>query len=257
MRLPRPVRRITDLVTRRIPVPIMSGVNRSLLWNLASAGSGHASGRRELTRMRVLDALIRPGDTVWDLGAHQGFVTLLASRRVGPSGTVYAFEPAHENRAVLRRHVRWNRLVNVHVLPFALGSFDGDATFGGGATSRMHALGQGDETVAVRTVSSLVGSGLPSPNFVKIDVEGAEAEVLAGAMSVLRSDTRLMIAMHSTTAYEACLALLRPAGFVVVESRALVTCRQGEWRGDPDAYFHGTSYAGADEDRRLLHALGL
>src|SRR5687767_2781122 len=135
MRVPAGVRSFTDPILSRVPVPIVSGVNRGQWWSLVSAGSGYASGRRAAEQMRLLNALLRRGETVWDVGAHHGFVTLCAAKRVGPTGVVHAFEPCASNRAALRRHLRWNRLTNVEVHPYALSDADGESCFGSTATS--------------------------------------------------------------------------------------------------------------------------
>lgn len=170
MRIPAILRRWLDPLTERVPVPVMAGVNRGRWWNLASSGSGYVTGRRAHGQMELLRLLISPGDVVWDVGAHHGYVTLLAAGRVQPDGWVHAFEPGDRNARILGRHVRWNRLENVSVHRIALASYVGSAGFGGGTTSKMHALGGGEEEVPVRTAESLVGSGAArAPTFVKID----------------------------------------------------------------------------------------
>ena len=257
MRVAGVVRRVTDKALETIPLPILSGVNRGMRWSLVSWGSGYGSGRRTQRQMEVLAALVRPGDIVGDVGAHHGYVTLCAARRVGPSGQVHAFEPSARNRALLERHVRWNRLSNVKVHPYALSNHDGSARFGGNGTSKMFALGGGDEVVEVRTASSLVADGIcPPPTFLKIDVEGAEADTLAGCLSVLPRDARLVIAVHGPEVDERCTALLEAAGYLLTASRELDRCRRGAWRGDPDLFCTGPEARGCDRDLRALRAMG-
>src|SRR5690606_20691149 len=154
-------------------------------WSLASAGHGYATGRRAAAQTRLLESLIHPGDIVWDVGAHHGYVALFAARRVGPAGQVHAFEPSRRNRRMLERHMRWNRVTNVRAHAFALSAFDGEARFGGEHTSKTFALGAGPEVVNVCTAATLVARGVcPPPTFVKIDVEGAEADVVAGLIGM-------------------------------------------------------------------------
>ncbi|MHB1225547.1 MAG: FkbM family methyltransferase [Gemmatimonadaceae bacterium] len=240
MQLPETVRRLTDPLLVGVRVPILSGVNRGQWWSLVSSGSGYASGRRASGQMRLLAALMRPGDTVWDVGAHKGFVTLCAARRVGRNGSVHTFEPSERNRAVLRRHVRWNRWPNTVVHPFALSDYDGECCFGGTGTSKMYALGGGSEVVQVRTAATLVAQDVcPAPTFVKVDVEGAEGCAIAGLLPVLPRNARLLIAMHGPEADERCCTLLGDAGFRLVPSGALERCRAGEWESDPDLYCIG------------------
>jgi FkbM family methyltransferase len=237
MRFPRFVRRIFDPLTERIPLPVVGGLNRGRLWSLASSGSGYASGRRAAPQMRLLASLIREGDVFWDVGAHHGYVALMGSQRVGPGGRVHAFEPGPRNVEVLRRHLRWNRVRNVDVETRALGAVNGEAGFGGGDTSKMHALGGGDERVEVRTARSLIADGeAAAPDVVKIDVEGGEADVLEGALDALPATVRLVIAIHSAVADRACVSMLDKHGFSVLATPELERARMSRdpWSGDPD-----------------------
>ena len=257
MRVPQSIRRVTDPLLERVPVLIAGGVNRGLWWNLASAGSGYASGRRAALQMRCIASLVKPGDVVWDVGAHHGYVTLCAARRVGRTGSVHAFEPSARNRRLLSRHIAWNGFDNVVIHPYALSSYNGDATFGGTDTSKMLHLGGGTERVGVRTADSLVTSGVvPAPSFVKVDVEGAEAELLQGAGDLLRKDARLVIAMHSREVFQQCSAILRAAGNSLVESRALSACEHADWIGDPDLYAAGPARTDKAREAEALRAVG-
>lgn len=207
--------------------------------------------------MRALAALIRPGELVWDVGAHHGYVTLCAAGRAGRSGAVHAFEPAARDRRLLLRHLRWNRIRNVEVHPYALSSFDGSAAFGSATTSRTQTLGGGSEIVLVRTATTLVRSeGLPAPTFVKMDVEGAEADALRGAMEILPAVARLLIAVHSRETYRDCVALLERAGYEVVDSPRMPDRRTGVWCGDPDIFAIGPAYADRERDRSVLRECG-
>ncbi|MDZ7780600.1 MAG: FkbM family methyltransferase [Gemmatimonadota bacterium] len=237
MRLPRLVRRLIDPVTERIPVPVVGGLNRGRFWNLASAGSGYATGRRAGPQMALLHDLTGRGEVFWDVGAHHGYVTLMAAARVGPEGHVEAFEPGLRNMRLLRRHLRWNRVANATVRPLALGAFEGEADFGGGDTSKMHALGGGSERVTVRTGRSLIEAGtVAPPDVVKIDVEGTEADVLEGLLDLAPPTARFVVAIHSRRSDRACVALLREHGFSVRATPELERARRdgGAWPGDPD-----------------------
>lgn len=257
MRVPAFVRRVTDPILTAVRVPVLSGVNRGRRWSLVSAGAGYATGRRAHEQMALLARLLRPGDVMWDVGAHHGFVTLCAARRVGPGGQVHAFEPSMRNRALLLRHMRWNDASNVAVHPFALGAADGEASFGGDFSSKTFALGGGGECVPVRTAASLVADGTcVTPTFAKVDVEGAEGDMLAGAMPVLRDDARLMIAMHTRETDAQCRALLEARGFTTVASQALQACRAGAWSSDPDLFCMGPAATGRDADLQALRDTG-
>lgn len=257
MQLPGWVRRVTDPLLADVRVPVLSGVNRGRWWSIISSGSGYGSGRRTSAQMKLIAALLRSGDVVWDVGAHHGFVTLCAAARVGPAGSVHAFEPSARNLALLHRHVRWNRHTNVVVHPFALSDYDGESRFGGTTTSRMYALGRGSEVVQVRTVATLVEQNTcPAPTFIKVDVEGAEADALAGALPILPRRARLLIAMHNKEADQRCTAMLRGAGFELLASRALAACRRGPWHSDPDLLCIGPEATLEPHERDCLRSAG-
>jgi FkbM family methyltransferase len=206
-------------------------------WSVVSAGRGAVAGTFERDRVAAITSMVRPGDCVWDVGAHKGYVTLAAASRAGADGRVYAFEPAPPNLAFLRRHVEWNDLSNVEIMPYAVSTADGTARFGGSGSSITYRLGQGSFDVRVRSMASLLFEGLRAPDVIKIDVEGSESDVLRGARGVLRSHMLVFAAIHSFEQYVACTGLLQEAGFRVVPSGAvsrILAQRPVVWEADPD-----------------------
>ncbi|MDZ7778685.1 MAG: FkbM family methyltransferase [Gemmatimonadota bacterium] len=230
---------------RSVPVRIRNGPNAGRRWSLAASGRGVWSGRYERDRFEALESLLREDDVFWDVGAHRGYAALVAEGVVGSAGAVRAFEPSAENRRYLHQHLRWNRADRVAVHPAALADFDGTADFGGAGSSVSHRLGGGTEAVEVRTISSLVDDdGLAAPTFLKIDVEGAEGRVLAGARSLLTSlrarEARVPLALlsvHSARELRACLGFLRSFDYRVVGSTHLpvfMDLLDEPWYEDPD-----------------------
>lgn len=251
MQLPHRVRTAGQRVLGGIPVPIASGPNRGRRWSLAALGRGYGSGAFARERLEALAAVTRPGDCFWDVGAHKGFVTLAAARMVGGSGRVVAFEPAAENLSFLQRHLRWNHAGNVDVRPLALGSTPGPAPFGGGSSSVAHRVGAGLETVRVETGKRLVElEGLPAPDVLKIDVEGAEAAVLRGAEGLLRGHEALLISTHSRALYEECAGWLLERSFHVLHSRDAAACLAtgSPWTSDHDLLAVGPSRGASVRD---------
>jgi FkbM family methyltransferase len=224
---------------RRIP----EGPNQGLVWSVVSSGRGYGRGTFEPARAETIASLIQAGDCFWDIGAHKGYVALIAARRVGEAGRVYAFEPSRSNLWFLRKHLEWNRADNVQVVAAALSSYDGVAHFGGGSSLALK-LGVGCESVVVRAIQSLlVGRECQPPTFLKIDVEGAEADVLMGAASCLEQpDLALLVSIHSRQQYDRCAALLDQHGYRLINSGALSRALSSDWhdsafsdgRGDPD-----------------------
>jgi FkbM family methyltransferase len=152
---------------------------------------------------RLMDRAIRPGAIVVDVGANIGYNTVYASRRVGPTGRVVAVEPAADNVRVLRENIAANTLENVIVHAVAAGrAHELRALFLRGQVSAVNSLFPesvyatvtGVEQVRVAPLDDLVEG---DPDLVKIDVEGAELDVLAGMTRLLRrSAIRLIVEWH-------------------------------------------------------------
>jgi FkbM family methyltransferase len=146
-------------------------------------------GRYEGELQERLASTLRPGWTVYDVGAQIGFVSLLCGRLVGPDGAVYAFEPDPSNFAQLAEHVDANGAANVHARNAAVWSSTGAVTFSTDETHPVRFTGRVEEggpgtTVPATTIDEFAARNRP-PDVMKIDVEGGEEAVLAGAARVL------------------------------------------------------------------------
>jgi FkbM family methyltransferase len=236
-RMPRWLGEMLAVPIRNVPVRIRSGPNAGLRWSLAVAGRrGYLNGTYEGPRFEVLRRLMAEGDCFWDVGAHQGYVALAAAQAVGPHGRVFSFEPSAHNGWYLRTHVRWSKLPNITIMPVAVGAADGSARFGGSQNSVLFRVGEGNETVEVRSVDSLVADGLPPPTFLKADVESSEVELLRGAARTLPQVDVAVISVHSMHLYRQCVTLLEKANLVVYHSPRIARVLAGlePWGGDPD-----------------------
>jgi FkbM family methyltransferase len=139
------------------------------------------------------------GEVVFDVGANVGAFALAAARLVGPTGHVYCLEPVPGNQAVLAKNIEANALTNVTVIPRAVGDKCGELALHLGSVGTMHSgifdFGKGDRTVPVTTLDALTEElGLPRVDFVKIDVEGMEAQVLRSATETLRRHKPFIVA---------------------------------------------------------------
>jgi FkbM family methyltransferase len=164
-----------------------SQMSESVFWDRRYAA--------EEAGLRFLERFLQPGETVVDAGAHEGYYTLFASRRVGPGGRVIAFEPSPRERKALRWHVLINRCWNVRIVRLALGSELAEAEFHvvDGAQTGLNSLKPPailDQTSTLKVqITSLDdwarGQNLGRVDFIKLDVEGAELSVLRGARELL------------------------------------------------------------------------
>ena len=207
------------LVPDGLDIPVVSGPNTGLKWRTGSSVHGCWLGTYERDKVELLSRFVKPGMVAYDIGANAGYYTLLLSRLVGPAGKVYSFEPLPENLVNLTHHVLRNGLTNCHVIQGAVSDRSGIASFQVAASSSMGSIGERDSALQVSTftLDSLVeGAGLPPPDFVKMDVEGAEGLVLAGARNILRSQpSTWFVAVHGPGPARATTRALLDAGCTV------------------------------------------
>jgi FkbM family methyltransferase len=185
--------------------------------------------RRGDLAFRVLRALIRPGDTVIDVGANLGVYTFELSRLVGPRGRVHAIEP--DPPSIARLEGLRHRLPNITVHPVALSDGRGTATLNvpvvrGRRVSTLASLTvppwhDGLEHVAVTVDLEPLDAVVPAEgrlaSFVKIDVEGHELAVLRGAAATLRALPAMLIEIeqrHQRTDIRATFEHVRAMGYI-------------------------------------------
>ena len=137
---------------------------------------------------RWLEARLSPGDTFIDVGANVGYFSILASRLVGPNGSVVAIEASPTIFGRLERGLRSNRLENVRAVHAVVASEEGsqmvylgpDWHTGLTATHLEPELTPESEVRAAALPALLTPGELGRARFMKIDVEGAESDVIAG-----------------------------------------------------------------------------
>jgi FkbM family methyltransferase len=167
-------------------------------------------GRYEQDEIRLVHALLKPGDTAIDVGSHIGFFTMVMASLVGPGGRVYAFEPLDTNAELLERSIAENRFADRVVFQrAAVGASSGSATLtfpaetlnSGGA----YLLRTGSSPLTgnqIRRVPMVALDDLPLKRpvrLIKMDVEGAEPLVLQGAERLLREDRPTILSeVHPT-----------------------------------------------------------
>lgn len=197
-------------------VPVLSGPLRGARWTVGRGTHGYWLGLYEADKQRVFQKVCQPGECVYDIGANLGYYTLLASRLVGPGGRVIAFEPFSKNITQIERHLALNRSQNVTVVPAAVCDVDGTARFQAGPASEMgHLSNEGGLTVRTVALDAGIARGdWPVPNVMKIDVEGAESSVLAGAARLLTMHhPTIILACHGSAQFRDCSELLVDAGY--------------------------------------------
>jgi FkbM family methyltransferase len=187
---------------------IQKGLGRGLRFNGASSAVGFLLGTHDQEVQYALSRLLAPGMIAFDIGANVGFTALLAARRVAPSGRVICFEPLDGNADQIEHNARLNGFSFIETQRIALARGDGEAEFFLSEAPTWGRLAQagpapkqtGTIRVPVRSLDSLLASGtVPLPHLIKMDVEGAEAEVIAGARALLGAARPVMVVeLHRT-----------------------------------------------------------
>lgn len=184
-------------------VPVLQGPLRGRKWVVGSGIHGASLGLYEPDKLRHFVAILKPGMTVYDVGAHVGahvgIYTLLTALAVGESGQVVSFEPLPRNVSYLRRHLTLNEITNVEVVPMAVGDATGPVRFAEGQIEyTSHVDAAGTNNVSQTTLDAYAfADGHRWPDVMKIDVEGAELAALRGAKRVLREARPLVFSRNA------------------------------------------------------------
>jgi FkbM family methyltransferase len=150
-----------------------------------------------LKEVFVLDvyrsSLIKKNDIVLDLGACTGDFCIIASKKVGPNGVVIALEPDSDNYELLKFNVKKNKCHNVIVVNIGVGKEDDQekeiiAPFDKPSTGRISTLG---------TILKEIGID-KTINFIKMDIEGAEVEVIHTSIDTFKNADVISLEFHGT-----------------------------------------------------------
>jgi FkbM family methyltransferase len=149
----------------------------------------------DLGDIRYLWRILRPGMVFLDIGAHHGLYSLVAAKRLGADSTVVAFEPSQNEFRRLRFHLRLNGMRSVRAEPIALGATSSNQKFfqiisGDNTRGGLRPPASSDRVLETLVETACLDDYLRRRavnrvDLVKLDVEGAELEVLQGASIVL------------------------------------------------------------------------
>lgn len=180
---------------------------------------------------------LKAGDIVIDIGGHIGSFALYAAARVGATGNVFVYEPAPDNNAQLARNVTQSGFHNVHISSAAVAGLKGDRKiFYNSANTAMHGFYEKNNhsyIVPAFTLTDIFSEhNIDRCNFLKIDCEGAEYEILYNTpRAALQKIDRIAMEYHSPPFYglndrdhnpTRLAAFLRDVGFsirIVPENR--------------------------------------
>lgn len=149
------------------------------------------------TETTLFKRLLEPGMVFVDIGANIGYFTLLAARAVGPTGTVYGFEPDDEHHMLLEKNAKRNNYTNIVAVKMAASDTIGTASFylqkdNLCAHSLLPDATSTEVKVAVTTLDEYFKTE-SRVDVIKVDVEGAEPKVMAGMKQVIAANHKIAL----------------------------------------------------------------
>jgi len=161
-------------------------------------------GRFEPNTHQAIETFLSKGSTFIDIGVNKGDYALLSARIVGQHGKVFAFEPAPMNCSWIKKSIKLNGYTNIELHEIALSDANGSAELRLADRSCEHTLlpiqrGRVHQAIAVKiqTLDDFLETvGWTKPiAMIKIDVEGAELNVLKGATKTLSANKDIIVLM--------------------------------------------------------------
>ncbi len=219
------------LLPKKMTMPIIQGRLKGKKWVVGAGEHGYWLGSYELNKRLAFESEIPAGAVIYDIGANVGYFSLLAAVLAGPEGRVYAFEPLPRNVEFLRKHIKLNKLDTIEVVEAAVSDHSGEASFDLGASSAMgHLASSGGITVRLVTLDQMLLAGeLLPPDYMKVDVEGAEYDVLNGARGLLEKfHPTLFLDTHQREAHHLTITLLEELGyeFTILDGKSLAETKE-------------------------------
>jgi FkbM family methyltransferase len=204
----------------------------------------------------ICQRVLRPGDTMLDIGANCGVVTLYSSKLVGATGQVHAFEPQQNLAELIQKAAEINVYSQISVHNIALSENDGvlnieiPAGNSGAASLSRQRTGKTIQVQVKRTADYLSSLGLRTIRLMKLDVEGHEAEVLRGGLNFFSKCKPDVIVFESNETTEpfwerAAIRLLESldyAIFEILKSKFCVQVRHLERETDALAQVSGHDF---------------
>jgi FkbM family methyltransferase len=212
------VRMPLRIIPKNAVLPILQGPGRGLKWIVRSYNHGCWLGSYEFEKQELISKIVRPGDVIYDVGAHVGYFTIIFAKLVGVTGVVYAFEPIKENYQFILQHIALNNLPNVKAIHAGVAASSGIARFAvGNHSATSHRSDSGSIRVPVYNLEEYVSDNcLSPPNLIKMDIEGEEMDVVPSILDfVVRHRTKLLVSTHQNGSASVLNKLLSSAGFSV------------------------------------------
>ncbi len=210
----------------------MDGPLKGYAWSTSSSYDYILGQYEDPATLKLFISWLKPGVVFYDIGANVGFHSLVANL-INSEGKIYAFEPIPAVRKIFEEHIKRNKrhIVNnnIQLLPIAISDSEKTVEFSNDIKHRDGNTYITDSyvfegtskriTVQCESIDGLIKSGYEKPGIIKIDVEGAEYDVLVGAKNTLQQyRPHILLATHDCHlpgVQEKCVAFLTGLGYQV------------------------------------------
>jgi FkbM family methyltransferase len=184
--------RVNRYLFKRKFIKVFAGPLKGYYWSIFSNYDYITGTYEDEATFDEIISWLKPDSVFYDIGANIGYYSFIANTKIS-TGKIYAFEPVQENIEMFNTHLILNRSKiahqNIVLLPYAISDREQDVSFSNNknmieGNTYVNSLVQNDPgrfTVKSFSVDALVAQGYEAPAVLKIDVEGAEFDVLFGA----------------------------------------------------------------------------
>jgi FkbM family methyltransferase len=216
-----------------LTLKIIDGPNKGKRWRFnTNSNNEFIIGSWEKPMHDIYFRYLKQNDVVYDLGAHQGFLAIMASHLVGAQGKVFAFEPLPANFNLLSQHILINGITNCQIYFGAVSEKSGVVNFSVSeadvsntyvtTSPAFNKHGRHIQSQSFSLDDLILTEKISRPDFIKIDVEGAEYDVLKGAVNLLTFSAPMIYLetheIHIPGVDSACLNFLNEIGYKVIEN---------------------------------------
>jgi len=208
---------------------IKKGLGSGLIWTHKVSDLRYLLGEYEPALSAWLKQKMEEGKSFIDIGANAGYFSLLAAKyKIEKSQQIFAVEPMQANIDLIKKHVNWNNYSEINIIPVAIADtermveFSASENLAANTYSETSTLHKNSPKISIEAKSlDNIINGLKIENFViKIDVEGAELDVLKGGKKTLEAHKpELILATHECHVKgveQDCLDFLHAIGYTCV-----------------------------------------
>ncbi|MGB4845454.1 MAG: FkbM family methyltransferase [Ferruginibacter sp.] len=208
----------------------MEGPLKGYLWTTASSYEYILGNYEDPLTLKTFLSWLKPDTVYYDIGANIGYHAL-AANLVITKGKIYAFEPMPAVREIFEKHISLNSNLiiknNIEVLPFAVSDTQRDVEFSNNTVQKdgntyitespVFRESENKITIPCYSIDGLLANGYHKPDVIKIDVEGAELDVLHGALFTLQTHRPyILLATHDCHlpgVKDKCISFLQDLGY--------------------------------------------